>query len=863
MHTHVLEVGKRLGYFEEKAKGVCHGFSVRWLEACLAGEEDEKKFLARSEKIKEYYQLGEAFPEKITTLKKKIIASKKPPTEEDLNQEEQEIFDILAFYESLALYHQPGDYPLFTEGLVQGEIEQISPIAASDSILKKGGLQQVYSQAMILSSTEMIKYFDEMAAFLDKNLNPEQTVGFMLGNYNHAIALTYQQGKGWRFMDINQYPPQAVKNDTNLLTTHIRLAFNFSYHTPFNVKLFTTGDHANLAQFKGQFAAFKSAHNLSAEMIQRTGADAIDLAYIAAQDGDTDTLLKLGEAGANFNKTYGKDKLNLAWLAAQNGHTEVLKILSNYQVDLHKARDNNGMTPMHAAALNGKCEAIRILQQQGVPLNVKDKDGLTPAHIAAFGGQDKALDTLKQLGADLNEPDASGMTPLHYAALGNQVHVIVKLLSDNNVDPNKRSNDGRHAIHDAADVGSETILDLFKEKGVDLLLEDDDGQTIAHILAGKGHKEFIEKFMAQGIDFNKKNKNGLTPLHVAAQSGQLEVIEFLAAKGFDLNAEDNQGQNIAHMAALTNQAHLIPALAAKGVNMTKKDKCGHTPLGLATGYGSKETFLELVKHEVVSNDTYLFAILRDQPTIVETLLELNINFKDEAWRLSSENQFSSENQLRKLIAPHLTPGEAIPPKIEARIKTFLEQKANKENIPISPYELAFLAGKEEIVQLFNRQDPKTTELLTSLQALRKYGETIKNKNKENKKQEQEKGMQNATDKNTLEGEKAMAAADALENLACLYFAAKNALNPDDKAIETIQNSFKQQLVQTYQDLSTHRARWKPILANILIAATGLGLLVIVGKLLITGSAFFAETRRQKMVGQVAGEFDKLLNTKPM
>ncbi|RUR15455.1 ankyrin repeat domain-containing protein, partial [Legionella septentrionalis] len=789
-------------------------------------------------------------------LKKKIIASKKPPTEEDLNQEEQEIFDILAFYESLALYHQPGAYPLFTEGLAQGEIEQISPIAASDSILKKGGLQQIYSQAVILSSTEMAKYFDEMAAFLDKSLTPEQTVGFMLGNSNHAIALTYKTGEGWTFMDINQYPPQAVKNDTNLLTTHIRLAFNFSYHTPFKVKLFTTGDHANLAQFREQFAEFKSAHNLSAEMIQRTGADAIDLAYIAAQDGDTDTLLKLGEAGANFNKTYGKYKKNLAWLAAEKGHTKALKILADHKVDLHKA-NVNGMTPMHAAALNGKCEAIRILQQQGVPINIKDKDGLTPAHIAALNGHDKALDTLKQLGADLNEPDASGMTPLHYAAWGNQEHLVVKLLNDEQIDRDKKSNNGRHAIHYAADVGSETILDLFKEKGVDLLLEDDNGRTIAHILAGKGHKELIEKFMAQGIDFNKKDKNGLTPLYHAALSGKIEVIEFLAAKGVDLNAEDSRGQNIAHMAALTNQAHLIPALAAKGVNMTKKDKGGNTPLVWAACHGSKETFLELVKHEVVSNDTYLFAILRDQPTIVETLLELNINFKDKAWR------FSSENQLREFIAPHLTPGEAIPPKIEARIKTFLEQKANKENIPISPYELAFLAGKDEIVQLFNRQDPKTTELLTSLQALRKYGETIKNKNKENKKQEPEENKQNATDKNTLEGEKAMAAADALENLACLYFAAKNALNPDDKAIETIQNSFKQQLAQTYQDLSTHRARWKPILANIFIAATGLGLLVIVGKLLITGSAFFAETRRQKMVGQVAGEFDKLLNTKPM
>ncbi|RUR09153.1 hypothetical protein [Legionella septentrionalis] len=63
-------------------------------------------------------------------------------------------------------------------------------------------------------------------------------------------------------------------------------------------------------------------------------------------------------------------------------------------------------------------------------------------------------------------------------------------------------------------------------------------------------------------------------------------------------------------------------------------------------------------------------------------------------------------------------------------------------------------GKDKIVRIFSQQNAKTTELLTSLQTLREYGETIKNKNKENKKEEA--GKENAKDLNTIGG-KAIAA----------------------------------------------------------------------------------------------------------
>ncbi|WP_026069234.1 hypothetical protein [Legionella tunisiensis] len=55
----------------------------------------------------------------------------------------------------------------------------------------------------------------------------------------------------------------------------------------------------------------------------------------------------------------------------------------------------------------------------------------------------------------------------------------------------------------------------------------------------------------------------------------------------------------------------------------------------------------------------------------------------------------------------------------------------------------------------------------------------------------------------------------------------------------------------------HRALWKPILANIAIAATGLGLLAIIGKLYLTKSAFFMQTERHKQIDKIASNFVSL------
>ncbi|RUR15662.1 hypothetical protein ELY10_05585 [Legionella septentrionalis] len=813
-----IQLGKKLGYF--KGDENYSGFLIRWLEACLVNE--EKDFLERIKRIEQYHSQGTQFLEKVSTLKKKVISWKNLSAEEKISQtltaEEQNILDVLAFYESILLYDA---------ALLNGKrIEQTSHIASSESIQREGGLLRIHSQAAMLSSKEIDTYFKEMAGILNLSLAPQETVGITLRLSYHSIALTYQPQAGWTLVDHRDICNDNLSNNRQVLGYDLSCLAIFcsdlsKNYIPFSIDLFTTGRHPQLEQLKTQFAAFKIRQNTKiVERFDECGYGGIDLAYMAVQNRDASALVKLAQKGADLNKMYktylwqkDDDRYNLAFLAAMNGDAEILDILAKNNVDLHKP--SRGVTPMELASSHGHGAAIAMLHQHGVSVNQRGDGRWSPAHYAASKGHDSALATLKQLGADLNAQTEDGMTPLCLAAFKNQGHIVAQLLNDEQVDCNLRAERGYHAIHYAAFAGNEIILNLFKDRGFDLHMEDAEGSTIAHFLALGGHKALIEKLMTQELDFNKKNARGFTPLHYAAEGGQLDIVEFFATKNFDLNVENNEGQTIAHIAAMENQTALLPFLAAQGVDMAKEDNHGFAPLMCAAKSGSKDAFMELTKYGIGKNIPYI-AIEHEQSEIIQALTELKIDFKDEA------SKSYSENELRKIIASHLNPGETIPQKIETRLRTFIKQKSDKEKIPITPYEFALLLGKDKIVRIFNQQNPKTTELLTSLQTLKEHGETIKNKNKENKKEEA--GKENAKDLNTIEGEKAILAADALETLACLYFSAKSSPNPDSKAIEKIQDSFKQQLAQTYKDLSTHRALWKPILANILIAATGIGLL---------------------------------------
>ncbi|WP_412754247.1 hypothetical protein [Legionella donaldsonii] len=107
-----------------------------------------------------------------------------------------------------------------------------------------------------------------------------------------------------------------------------------------------------------------------------------------------------------------------------------------------------------------------------------------------------------------------------------------------------------------------------------------------------------------------------------------------------------------------------------------------------------------------------------------------------------------------------------------------------------------------------------------------------------------------------EGKKALCLAISLSHFANQFIHAQN-----EAEQEAAQRKFQQGLQQSMFDMQ-HRALWKPILANIVIAATGLGLLAIGWKLYMTGTTFFMQTERHKQMAKIATDFTALLAEEP-
>lgn len=76
---------------------------------------------------------------------------------------------------------------------------------------------------------------------------------------------------------------------------------------------------------------------------------------------------------------------------------------------------------------------------------------------------------------------------------------------------------------------------------------------------------------------------------------------------------------------------------------------------------------------------------------------------------------------------------------------------------------------------------------------------------------------------------------------------------DKEELCRVQEEFKTTFNKAYLTMGNHRAQWKPILLNIAIAASGIGLLLICGKLFFDGNLFFAQTERQNILENIGKE----------
>ncbi|AUH72617.1 ankyrin repeat domain-containing protein [Legionella sainthelensi] len=396
LHKKLIALHTALGY-KGLDDGLCHGFSMRYIEAFLIGEQS---------RFEERMSLIEETSPDVLAQSIQLLKTKKGP----LNSQENDLMEVLSFFDSLELFQSPQSHYVFgaESAITQQSIDVISKVASSQKIQDLGGLYKVNSHPYVLTTKEIETYVDNLWELFDRrelSVRSEAPIGLLLTNEDHAVALIYDPSQGgFFFRDINQ--TQRVFCDPKDIAKQIYKAMDKSnkpdQFVSFNATVILPRNDNRCDLLSEKLAAFQKMHYPIGESFAKRQDKFDNLAFIAAKSNHAAVLELLAENKADLNKPT-KRGITPALIAAYNGHAAALEVLAANKADLNKAR-NDGTTPAMIAALNGHTAALKILAKNGADLNKAMNDGVTPAFIAAQNGRLSVMNTLIKLDVDLQVP---------------------------------------------------------------------------------------------------------------------------------------------------------------------------------------------------------------------------------------------------------------------------------------------------------------------------------------------------------------------------------------------------------------------------------------------------------------------------
>nr|XP_039249349.1 ankyrin repeat domain-containing protein 39-like [Styela clava] len=118
-------------------------------------------------------------------------------------------------------------------------------------------------------------------------------------------------------------------------------------------------------------------------------------------------------------------------------------------------------------AMYGDYPAIKLYLQKGGEPNLMDSSGYTPLHYAARGGYYNICNELILSGASVNHTTKSGKSTSLHRAASQGCNDVVKLLIKNGANPRMIDDDGKTALHKAAEGNHAEVCRLLIESAPD------------------------------------------------------------------------------------------------------------------------------------------------------------------------------------------------------------------------------------------------------------------------------------------------------------------------------------------------------------------------------------------------------------
>ena len=142
-------------------------------------------------------------------------------------------------------------------------------------------------------------------------------------------------------------------------------------------------------------------------------------------------------------------------------------------------------------------------------------------------------------------------------------------------------------IHFCATHGLNLVsYHLLSDTITDIECKVEDGRTALHMAAENGHENVVQHLLTQGADFNAESADGRTPLQLALESGNESIAHLLIQRGADVNANFPSGETPLSVAVGNQWASLVQLLLREKANPNGRLPDGRTSLHVAAQIGS-------------------------------------------------------------------------------------------------------------------------------------------------------------------------------------------------------------------------------------------------------------------------------------
>ncbi len=295
-------------------------------------------------------------------------------------------------------------------------------------------------------------------------------------------------------------------------------------------------------------------------VLDRWGRSALDYAVVTP---DTSISLKLVEAGTPVSHT-----------------------------------DHNLKTTLMYALDEGKVETINLLLSNGAKCDDIDKGGRSALHYAVSRDWVHVIKQIVEKGGNLNKADNSGILPLHLAAFYGNPNAVRWLLSQPNVEINKKSSNGDSVMFWAAKGRQSNTLQLLLDNSeVDKSVKDQFARTVLHVSLSWARPNLIEDMIKSNIvELDAKDHTGTTCLHRAAHEAANKSMELVFdaydAEGFNIDQVDAKGRTALHYGAMNNP-YAVALLVWGNADQTLVDEDGLLPLDMAILWGNNKAIMRL------------------------------------------------------------------------------------------------------------------------------------------------------------------------------------------------------------------------------------------------------------------------------